>query len=42
MWQKLQVAKGGQGVYESSKVRMKIVPSFLSVIYTIPTVWFYK
>ena len=42
MWRKLQVAKDGQGVYKSSKVRMKIAPSFLSVIYTIPTVWFYK
>jgi len=38
VWQKLQVAEGGQGVYESSKVRMKIAPSFWSAIYTIPTV----
>jgi len=37
MWWKLQVAEGGQGAYESSKVRMEIAPPFWSAIYTIPT-----
>jgi len=42
VWQNLQVAKGGQGAYKSSKVRMKIAPHSGLLFILFLLLWHYK